>query len=103
MLTLPMLQNGPSSPVPSIKNPASTADAADAAGAGAGQKAPGFSDVLEHEMKEKDETFNSKPADGTPALNKTSDGSIEGAAMEALERADETVDRGAEIQKDNRE
>ncbi len=103
MLTLPMLQNGASSPVSSIKNPASAADATDAAGAGAGQKAPGFSDVLEHEMKEKDDASNAKPADVNPALNKTSDGPITGAAMEAMERAGETADLRAEIQKDNKE
>lgn len=103
MLTLPMLQNSASSPVSSIKNPASTADATDATGAGIGQKAPGFSDVLEREMKEKDDTSNAKPADVNPALNKASDGFVAGAATEVAERAGETVDLGTEIPKDNRE
>ncbi|SFN71192.1 flagellar hook-length control protein FliK [Nitrosospira briensis] len=103
MLTLPLLQNGASSPVSSIKNPASTANATDAAGPGAGKKAPGFSDVLEHEMKEKGDTSNAKPADVNPALSRTSGDPGMGAAREAEERAGETADGGAEIQKDNGE
>ena len=103
MLTLPLLQNGASSPVSSIKNPASTADATDAAGPGAGKKVPGFSDVLEHEMKEKEDSSNAKPADVNPALSRTSGDPVMGAAREVGERAGETADRGAEIQKDNGE
>lgn len=100
MLTLPMLQNNASSPVSSIRNPASTADAA---GAGAGQKAPGFSDVLEHEMKEKEDASNARPADVNPVLNKASDGFVTEAAIEVAGRAGEAVDLLAEIQKDNSE
>jgi flagellar hook-length control protein FliK len=98
MLTLPMLQNSSPSPVPPIKNAASAADATDAAGAGAGQKAAGFSEVLEQEMKEKDDVPNAGAAAGNTTSNKDSNGAATGTAASA----EEMTDRSVEI-KDDRE